>query len=186
MSSLLPVIDFPPQLLCTAWLGVGEVPVIKGSVDKDVPGEAQCPPPSVEGCWSWDGAWWAVSMTTESRECFFRMVAFMGSPCLPAVSILSSTPHLLLQDVQLNDSSNLPLSWQVSQHVRAKSTQRKVVWGAELPRIKVTTMWKLNAWTWGLRVEDQTGSAAICEQDHSLSTTPDFLGSNRTLLIDFF
>ena len=68
--SLLPITDFPPQLLCTAWLGVGEVPVIKGSVDKDVLGEAQCLPPSVEGCWSWDGAWWAVSMTTESRECF--------------------------------------------------------------------------------------------------------------------
>ena len=71
-------------------------------------------------------------------------------------------------------------------NVRAKSTQRKVVWGAELPQIKVTTTLKLNAWTWGLRVEDQTGSAAICEQDHSLSTTPDFLGSHRTLLIDFF
>lgn len=40
--SLLPITDFPPRLLCTAWLGVGEVPVIKGSVDKDVLGEAQC------------------------------------------------------------------------------------------------------------------------------------------------
>lgn len=69
-----------------------EVPGIKGSVDKDVPGETQCPPPSVKGCWSWDGAWWAESMTTESRERFFRMVAFMGFPCLPAVSILSSNP----------------------------------------------------------------------------------------------
>ena len=111
VSSLLPITDFRPQLLCTAWLGVGEVPVIKGSVDKDVPGETQCPLPSVKGFWSWDGAWWAESMTTESRERFFRMVAFMGFPCLPAVSILSSTPpHLLPQEVQLNDSSNLPLS----------------------------------------------------------------------------
>lgn len=67
----------------------------------------------------------------------------------------------------------------------AKFTQRKVAWGAELPCIKVT-MWKLNARTQGPRVEDQTGWLQSVNKITLLSTTPDFLGSHRTLLIDFF
>ena len=72
MFSLLPIADFPPQLLCPAWLGVGEVPVIICSVDEDGPEEAQCLQPPAEGCWIGDGAWWAVSVTPESGNAYLE------------------------------------------------------------------------------------------------------------------